>query len=141
MNTRITVLTITLLIAISFGLGSEPKKKFATLEQKVEAAKKNYFVGLRSDNEGLVSSCIKLIAKMKLQVPSTDVDVLKEELYELSIEHPSATVRYKAYLASAVCEDPMWFTEDTNVITTDEGAFFIATSHRLQQKLFGLNSN
>ena len=77
---------------------------------------------------------------MKLQVPSTDVTELREELDELSVTHPSATVRYKAYIASSICADPEWYAQENSVVTADQNQFFIGATQRLHQKLFGLNS-
>ena len=139
MKNSIKIITLTLLVGISIGLSQSTQRKIRTDEQRIEMAKKNYQMGLHSDNEGIVSSAVKMIAKMKMRYPTSDLDDIKEDLRELSVEHPSAPIRYKAYLAYAICEDPLWFSKDQDVVTRDERDFFIATSHRLQQKLFGYN--
>ena len=138
MKTRTAVIALAALIAVNFGFGKAPK--LATLESKIEYAKKNYTVALQSDNTGLVESTIKMIAKMKLRSPSADVEQLQEQLNEISVTHPSATVRYKAYIASSICSDPEWFTQETSVVSADEKQFFINAAQRLQQKLFGANT-
>ena len=138
MKTRTAVIALTAFIAVNFGFGKAPK--FETLESKIEYAKKNYAVGLQSDNTGLVESCIKMVAKIKLRVPSADLTGLQEQLDELSITHPSETVRYKAYIASSICSNPEWFVLEKNVVNADEEQFFINAAQRLQQKLFGANN-
>ena len=140
MKTRIAAFVIAVIIAANLGYSQVPQKKFATKEQKVELAKKNLMIGLHSENTGLVESCVKMVAKVKLFAPSADVAELQEVLDELSVTHPSATVRYKAYIASNICSDPEWFAKENSVVTADEDQFFIKAARRLQQKLFGLNS-
>lgn len=147
MKTRIAAFVIAAIVAVNLSYSQtpasqrgEPQKKFATLEQKVELTKKNLIMGLNSDNTGLIESCIKLAAKIKLYLPSTDIAKVQEVLDELSITHRSPTVRYKAYIASNICSDPEWYAQENSVITADEDQFFINAAHRLQQKLFGLNS-
>jgi hypothetical protein len=138
MKTRLTIIALALITAASFGFSKEPAKKFATIEQRIKLGTMNYAVGLESDNDGLVESCIKMIAKMKLQVPTADVTDLQETLDEMSVSHPSPTVRYKAYIASSICSDPAWFTQMQDADNDSE--FFIHAANRLQEKLFGLNS-
>ena len=138
MKTRIAVIALTALIAVNVSFGKAPR--FETLESKIEYAKKNYAVGLQSDNTGLVESTIKMIAKMKLQAPSADVTQLQKRLNEISVNHPSATVRYKAYISSSICADPEWFAKEKSVVNADEEQFFINADQRLQQKLFGANT-
>ena len=138
--TRIAAAMLAVTIAVSTACSESPQKRFANLERKIERAKKNYMVALQSGKTGLVESAIKMVAKMKLRVPSADVTELQEVLDEISVTHPSATIRYKAYIASAVCNDPLWYASEDTLMATDEEQFFIAASHRLQQKLFGLNT-
>lgn len=137
MKTRFTTTALAILISTVFGFAGEPTKKHSTMEQKVEFAKKNLSKAITSNNEGLVESGIKMIAKMKLRVPEANTEELQEQLDELSVEHPSATVRYKAYIASSICADPEWFAQSISVVNADEDEFFIKAGTRLQQKLFG----
>ena len=140
MGTRIPMITLTVLIAISFGFGKGPEVRMITLEQKVEHASKNLMAGLHSNNTGLVESSVRMIAAMKLRFPSADIEELREELDKLSITNSSATVRYKAYIASNICMNPQWFSQEHHTVTVDDETFFIAASNRLQEKLLGLNS-
>jgi len=138
--TKAAIAALAALITASVSFGQEPVKRFATLEQKIEYAKKNYLMGLRSDNTGLVESCIKMVAKTKLLMPKTDTEELQEQLDELSVKHPSAKVRYKAYIVSNICANPEWFAQELNVANADEEQFFINAAQRLQQKLLGASS-
>jgi len=137
MKTKIAVLLLAVLFTASFVYSETPQKRFATMEQKVEAAKKNLMVALHSENKGLVEAAVRMIARIKLRIPSTDVTRLQAELDEISITHPSPAVRYKAYIASNICSDPEWYAQETRIVGADENQFFIIAANRLHQKLFG----
>lgn len=139
-RTRITILATVAFVTLNFAYNQEQQKRFSTFEQRLESAKQNVLRGLQSENTGLIESCIKMAAKIKLKAPSLDVGKLHETLDELSITHPSATVRYKAYIASTICDDPEWYAQDKNIVAADDEQFFIHAARRLQQKLFGLNA-
>lgn len=138
--TTIAALASVVIFALNVANGQNSLPKHATLEQKAEFAKKNLMIGLHSENAGLLESSIKLIAIIKIRVPSVDLTELQGELEKLSVTHPSATVRYKAYLAASVCSDCEWFAQDNSLVTTDDDQFFIGVAQRLQQKLFGFSS-
>jgi hypothetical protein len=140
MKTRMTIIAMTMVIALQMGFGKEPGKKIMTMEERIESAKKNCLVALKSDNEGVVQGSIALAARIKLRAPATEMEDIQKMLNELSNEHSSATVRYEAYIASNICDDPKWYVEDISVTSAKEEQFFIAATNRLQQKLFGLNS-
>jgi hypothetical protein len=140
MKTTILFLTITILLAAQCGFGAGPNKKVFGFAERIEIAKGNCVMGMKSENDGLVKGCIALAAKIKLRIPSTDIEEIEKMLTELSEEHFSPVVRYEAYIALQICNDPEWFAEDTHVTTAENEQFFIAAANRLQQKLFGLNS-
>ena len=140
MKIRIPAVALILLIAITFGYGTEPTRRILTIEQKVQRAAADLMIGLHSENTGLVESSIRVIAMMKLRVPSADVEELQEELDNLSITHCSAAIRYKAHIASNICMNPQWFSQEYHTVPVDDETFFIAAAKRLQEKLFGLNT-
>jgi hypothetical protein len=140
MKTRIAVITVTIVLALQLGLGKEPAKRAVTFEERIELAKKNCVIALHSDNDGVVEASIALVAKITLVSPSIDMKQVRDILNQLMVGHPSASVRYRAYIASTIVADPEWFAQDTSVTTAEGEQFFIAAINRLQQKLFGLNS-
>jgi hypothetical protein len=140
MRHRTIITAVVLMTAIATGAAMEPAKKFTSVEQKIEYMKKNLAVALRSENAGLVEAAMRGVAQLKMNYPSTEVGTLKETLEKISVEHPSGTVRYKAYIASAVCSEPGWYALDAAVTAADPDDFFIAASHRLQQKLLSSTS-
>jgi hypothetical protein len=140
MKTRTTVVAIALIAAFTYGFAGEPGTKFPTVEKRIEYALKNIKVALQSDNKGLVRAGMMGVSKIKMAYPSTDVSEVKELLDEMAYEEPSGTVRYEAYLASAICTEPTWYATDEQIMNSDQEHFFIAASNRLQQRLLSSNS-
>lgn len=140
MKTRFTIAAIAFIAVIHFSTAQETAKKFTTMEQKIEFAKKNIKNGLLSDNDGVLESAMRLTAQIKLRYPATDVKELAAILDKISVSHPSGRVRYKAYIASNICSDPQWYNEDVRVAKATEEDFFRVASERLQQKLYSVNS-
>lgn len=135
MKTRIAIVAVALLIAVQAGFSKTPTKRFPTLESKVEYAKKNMNIALHMGNAGVIESALRMTAQIKMKFQDTDVSDLKEMINEMAINHPSAAIRYKAYIASEICSDPQWYALDQNVVTADQEHFFPAAAKRLQQKL------
>jgi hypothetical protein len=140
MNTRLTIAAIAMIAVIHFTAAQETTRKFSTTEEKIAFAKKNIRNGLLSDNAGVLESAMRLTAQMKLKYPATDVKELAALLDKISVSHSSGRVRYKAYIASNICNDPQWYAEDHRVTTATEEDFFRIASERLQQKLYSINS-
>lgn len=140
MKTRTALTVATILITLQWTVAGEPAKQFATTEKKIEFAKKNLMNGLRSENEGVMESALRLTAQMKMQYPATDVSDLVSVIDEIAVEHRSGTIRYKAYIASSICLEPEWYSQEEKVTAASEENFFRAASARLNQKLFSNNS-
>ena len=140
MKTRIVVLTLAVFAVLNVGFGKGPSGTVPSVDKKIESAKANYTLGLQSDNAGVVESSIQMIARMKLRVPDANIAQLRERLNRISLNHPSAAMRYKAYLASCICADPEWFIQEKNLDNVDVEQFFARAAARLQQKVFGANS-
>jgi hypothetical protein len=142
MKTRtIAMVAIAMMIAVQFGTAGEKGKKFATPNEKVAYATKNLMKGLNSTNPGVVEASIRLTAQMKMRFPDTDVTALQDVLNAISTNHKSGCVRYQAYIASNICSDPAWFSNDESVVTAEQENFFRAASNRLQQRLYTTNIN
>ena len=139
MNTRIVTVMCAVLIAANLCFGRDDAKERKVFERRIESAKKNLIVGLRSQNRGVVEASVKMTASIKLLVPSEDMSELEEELNVLSTRDPSPIVRYKAYIASSICSNPEWFVHWIDS-SSDDDAFYINAGDRLRQKLFGMNA-
>ncbi|MBI2427818.1 MAG: hypothetical protein HYV29_03315 [Ignavibacteriales bacterium] len=140
MKTRTAIAVIVMMIAVQYGTAGEPAKRFATAEKKIEFAKKNLMNGLKSGNTGVIESALRLTAQMKMQYPATDVSDLLRAIDQISVEHPSGTTRYKAYIVSSICLEPEWYSQAQDVITANEENFFRTASAQLNKKLFSNNS-
>lgn len=140
MKARTAITVAAILITLQYGMAGEPAKRFATTEAKIEYAKKNLMKGLRSDNAGVVESAMRVTAQLKMRYPSADIAALVQEIDEIAAEHPSGTMRYKAYITLNICADPEWYLQEENATTTDDVNFFRNASARMQQKLLGVNS-
>lgn len=140
MRTRIVMMTAIAMMAIQFNAAQTPTKKFTTEEQKIAFATKNLLAGLRSSNPGVMQSVMRISAQMKMQYPSADISDVVNGMNEVLKQHPSGAMRYKAYLAISICENPNWFVHDIGVVTTDDEGFFKAASTRLQKQLLSVNS-
>lgn len=140
MKTRIAMITVVVIAALQLGTAGEPAKKYATTEQKIAYATKNFMIALKTGNVGVMESAMRVAAQMKLKYPEANVTGLKSLFDELCITHQSPSVRYKAYIASNICSDPEWYAQELRLLTANEETFFQAASDRLHQKLFSTNS-
>ena len=140
MKTRIVLVAVLILSVITSAVSQRTVKTFASKEVRLEAAKNNVMVGLRSENNGVVEAAIMFTAKLKMIEPESDISKLQSALDHISISHPSPAIRYKASIASHICSDPNWFMYNNRLVTSETDQFFPIAAERLQQKMFGLNT-
>lgn len=140
MKTRTLVIAAAILIAVQYGDAGENGKKFNTNNEKIAYATKNLMKGLNSTNAGVVESSIRMTAQMKMKYPAADVTTLQEVLNAIATTHKSGSVRYKAYIASNICSDPTWFSNEQSIADADQENFFRAASQRLHQRLLTTNT-
>ncbi len=140
MKTRALQCIAAMMIVGTVLTAQPPIKILDAKEKRLEYAKKNFIMGLRSDNYGVIESTLMMIAKMKITNRFTGISDLQLVIDSLSIASPLPSLRYKAFLVSAVCSDPEWFSAETRLNTSEMELFFLNTSQRLQQKMLGLSS-
>jgi len=140
MKARTIAVAIAIAMAVQYGAAGENGKKFKTDNEKVAFATKNLMKGLNSTNPGVVEASIRLTAQMKMKYPGADVTVLQDMLNTIATNNRSGCVRYKAYIASNICSDPEWFSNEENVVNADQENFFRAASQRLHQRLLTTNT-
>lgn len=120
----------------------EPEKRyFSSLESHQKAdlntLRKNYKASLGSENDGVIESAIAHVVRMKMYLQAEDFSDLKGTIDWLAVSGRTPAIRYKAYLASLVLDNPGWFKEEccTEYAGTEE--MFTALAKRLQQTLVG----
>lgn len=140
MKTRTAMMVVITVMAIQFAAAGEPAKRFTTEEKKIAFATKNLISGLNSQISGVIESAMRVTAQMKMRYPQADVSELVEAVNNIWQKHPSGSMRYKAYLAQSICENPEWFIQEPSLTAANEEDFYRAASARLQEKLLSANS-
>lgn len=140
MKTRLTMVVAMAVLAMQFAQSAEPAKKFRTEEQKIGYATKNLVVALQSTNTGVMESAMRVTAQMKMNHPSADVSALVKALNVIRQKNPSGTVRYKAYLAISICENPEIFTGEKTLASAEDKDFFKTASDRMREQLLSTNT-
>ncbi len=108
---------------------------------KAERGKKNYMMGLRSSNQGLVESAMMQVAKIKMIAPTARFEDVKNVIDSLSVYGDTPSVRYKAYLAANVCDNPTWFAKEGYNPEEDVDEFFGLVAVQLQERILGSRAN
>lgn len=128
-----------ILIAVQFTAAQIPQTRVTPNEKQITFATKNLLNGLRSGNTGVIESCMRLTAQMKMRFPESDVNGLVEVINEIRERYPSGATRYKAHIALSICENPGWFITRPEVTGANEETFYRAASVRLQEQLLSAN--
>jgi hypothetical protein len=140
MKTRTAMMVVIVLMAIQFTMAEEPAKKFATVEQKIAFAKKNLLAALHSTNKGVIAASMRLSAQIKMRYSAEDVSELVEVMDELWQKHPEGKVRYKAYIAKSICENPDWYSNNTTLAAAGDDTFFYIASDQMRNQLLSANA-
>lgn len=99
--------------------------------------RKNYKACLGSENDGVVESAIAHVVRMKMYFKAEDFSDLKGAIDWLAVSGRTPGIRYKAYLASLVLDNPSWFKDECCKEYEGTEEMFTALSKRLQQTLIG----
>ena len=103
----------------------------------LDKAAQRYTECLESCNTGVIESALAQAVLMKLYVPEKEFEGLREKISSLSVNGCNPTIRYKAYLASLVYDDPELFAQEQGQSFSDAEALFSSVSNRLQVTLLG----
>jgi hypothetical protein len=111
MNTKqlaITAMMLFVATEASFAQSFYPKlKKYSSADkQRIE---KIYASTLASDNKGVVESALTIAIKMKLDLPEDEFPMLSAKIERLMSLSTTPSIRYKAFIASAVFSHPDQF--------------------------------
>ncbi|PLX32471.1 MAG: hypothetical protein C0600_02495 [Ignavibacteria bacterium] len=102
---------------------------------KLESAKKNYLLGLSSENDGVVESSLYFAVRMRLVYPDLEMEQISEEVDRLADEGNTSSIRYKAHIASTIFSSPSLVNVPQSCTAPDIPSFFISLSTQLQQQL------
>lgn len=96
---------------------------------------KNYLAGITSENEGVVESAIAHVVRMKMYLQDQNFCDLQPAISSLAVAGATPAIRYKAYLASLVLDNPSWFAEECGKEYRNPAELFTALSNRLEKTL------
>ncbi|MBP6672726.1 MAG: hypothetical protein KA247_06230 [Bacteroidetes bacterium] len=129
-----TIAVITL-IAVHITTAQEPVKKYSTEKAKIEFATKNILSCLATDNDGVIESAMRLTAEMKILYPHADMTKLISAMNSIKKNHPNGAIRYKAFVAISVCENPEWYARLMESYSENNDTFFRSASGVLNEQL------
>ena len=129
------------MMMVVFTSGMIAQSQASSYESKIKKGKNNYLMGLRSDNHGLVESAMMQVAKVKIIFPATRFEDVKNVIDSLAVYGDTPSVRYKAYLTSAVYANPTLFAKDAYSGYQDNDEFFAAVAAQMQERVLGSRAN
>jgi len=107
----------------------------------LEKAAGSYQRCLKSRCDGVVESAIAYATYLRLVAPGLDLNAIQSELRDLAVSGTTPAIRYKAYLATVVFENPQSFENTQGAGDTEGNEFFIAISEKMRTTLLGYHEN
>jgi len=101
---------------------------------------KVYLLSLESENEGVVTSTLAHIGRIKLYFPEQEFPELEKKICELSSGSQSPNVRYRAFLICSVFNSPAIFMSESRTEFEDSEALFSTLANKLRDTMFGANN-
>ena len=101
----------------------------------IACACKNYLAGITSTNEGVVESAIAHVVRMKMYLPDRNFCDLQAAINRQAVAGATPSIRYKAYLAGLVLDNPAWFAAESAREYQNPTELFKALSNRLEKTL------
>jgi hypothetical protein len=142
MNTAKTIATVFLMASVTIAANSQPEaqgefRQFASVDlyrccdlNRVEDAYLRY---LQHSNLGVVESAIGNVARFKIARPECSFEDIQEELKTLAVEGPTPSIRYKASLASLLCDKPELFLDFQEIDFANSEELFTTIAQRLNE--------
>ena len=134
-------MAMTAMMVGMFFTGAAAQNHAKTLEAKMDEGKKNYTAALRSTNHGLIESAMMEAAIFKIVYPGSDITEMKDVIDSLAVNGTTPSIRYKARLASNVCDNPAWFAKNDYRHYDDNDEFFVAVAAQLEDGILGSRTN
>jgi hypothetical protein len=107
----------------------------------IERLAPRYLYCLSSKNDGVVSCTIGVLARMALYNDRFDSRNIQEEMSKLADASGVPSIRYRAYLASMLLENPEWFAEEGAKEYQSDDDLFFALSNRLSKIFLSRSGN
>ena len=98
-----------------------------------------YLDCLGSENDGVVESALAQVVKMVLVFPDQPFGQIRLKVQDLAENGRTAAIRYRAYLAAAILEDPAMFAGLPHGNINDNDVFLQA-ANILQKQLLGYSA-
>lgn len=134
----ITLTVVTVLMAASAAaqpayFSGREKHRSADLD-KIEF---KYVLCLESCNTGVIESALAHVVQMKLYAPEKEFEALHARVNSLSVNGCNPIIRYKAYIAGLVFDNPEMFKSEQIRQFENPEELFGSLSNRLQVTLLG----
>lgn len=106
-------------------------------KQHLVKAAGSYEAGLKSGNVGVVEASITFSTFLRVADPQLDLSNIRQELEKVAVSGRTPALRYKAYLATMVFENPQAFKSAWAVEGPDGSRFFTAVADQVSKSLLG----
>ena len=106
---------------------------------KKEKIDRNYTTNLESNYDCVVEASLAIVTMVKLDLPADEMPMLKAKIEDLVTSGASPVIRYKAYIASAVFNNPMIFKRESTRNYENSNELFGALAERLSYTLLSSN--
>ena len=113
-----------------------PADRYATVNP--DWFDRTYAPSLTSDNDGVVESAIAQSVAAKLALPDGKFEAIREKLGSLAVHGRTPAIRYKAYLAGLVLENPELFAGAECALFSTTDQLFASLSTRVQKQLLSV---
>jgi hypothetical protein len=100
--------------------------------------KRNYRASLETGNDGVIETALAHVVRMKMYMQAEDFSDIKPAIDWLAVGGRTPAIRYKAYLAALVIENPNWFKDECCKEYAGSEEMFTALADRLRSTLGGL---
>jgi len=149
MNTAQRFATVFLMASVAAASNAQPDtpadfRQFASIAlyrscelDRVEAA---YLRSLQHSNHGVVESAIGNVARFQIAQPDCYSEEIQEQLRTLAVEGPTPAIRYKASLASLLCDRPDLFVDYQDIDFRTSEELFMTIARRLEEETLHLVS-
>jgi hypothetical protein len=108
-------------------------------DEYIQKAIKNYEAALSSSNNGLVESALAHLTYIQINFPQTDLTKIRATIADLAESGSTPVIRYKAYLATIVLQNPASIMSGLKAESSDSNQFFSAVASKVQRTLLGAN--